>query len=155
MDLVFAGRTTEFSVDSTPLNPGYRSAVSCLSCGVPLGNPEGNQPWFEQSKYDKVLIPLVDEVAERLRKFGTGMYNNEPWKNNPHWQDDFWGKDNYDRLLKIKLRYDPDNFFTCHHCVGSDLKRRSGGSGAPWTSGTDVNMVYIPLMMFVLLLQFI
>lgn len=48
------------------------------------------------------------------------MYVNEAWKDNPYWQDDFWGP-NYERLLSVKLRFDPENFFTCHHCVGSEL----------------------------------
>lgn len=35
------------------------------------------------------------------------------------WQKQFWGQSNYDRLLTIKRKYDPDNHFTCKQCVGS------------------------------------
>jgi ribonuclease T2 len=38
------------------------------------------------------------------------------------WKRRYWG-DNYDRLLAVKKAYDPDNFFWCRHCVGSDLPR--------------------------------
>src|SRR6202034_906402 len=37
----------------------------------------------------------------------------------PHWQEAFWG-DNYDRLLAIKTKYDPDGLFVLHHGVGSE-----------------------------------
>jgi len=36
------------------------------------------------------------------------------------WKQRYWGK-NYDKLLKIKQKWDPDNVFWCRHCVGSDL----------------------------------
>ena len=29
--------------------------------------------------------------------------------------------DRYNRLLRVKQQWDPDNLFWCHHCVGSDL----------------------------------
>ncbi|XP_045170606.2 uncharacterized protein LOC123533020 [Mercenaria mercenaria] len=142
------GRTTEFPVDSTPLNPGYRTAVSSLTCGVPLADA-AKQPWFEQSKYD-ILIPIADAFSDRLRRLGTGMYFNEPTKNNPHWREDFWG-DHYTRLLKIKRKYDPENFFTCHHCVGSETK---GKSTTPWTSSAALNNVNDFLASTLLFLKF-
>ncbi|WAR21031.1 VAO15-like protein [Mya arenaria] len=63
--------------------------------------------------------------------FGSGMYLNEPWKDNPYWKEDFWGTENYERLLLIKRRYDPDNFFTCLHCVGSDVMDKTDPRPAP------------------------
>ena len=48
------------------------------------------------------------------------MYFNEPSIDNTYWREDYWGKINYERLVQIKQRYDPDNFFTCKHCVNSD-----------------------------------
>lgn len=38
------------------------------------------------------------------------------------WKSRYWG-DNYNRLLAVKKAYDPENFFWCRHCVGSDLPR--------------------------------
>ena len=37
------------------------------------------------------------------------------------WKVQFWGDaSNYNRLLDAKRKWDPDNFFWCHNCVGSD-----------------------------------
>ncbi|XP_060598787.1 uncharacterized protein LOC132752478 [Ruditapes philippinarum] len=132
------GRTTDFSIESTPLHPGYRTAVTSLTCGVALADPQ-SQSWFDQSKYDELLIPKADAFSKRLQRFGNGMYLNEPTKNNPNWREDFWG-DHYTRLLQIKKRYDPENFFTCHHCVGSEI---GGKSTTPWSSSASISRVDI------------
>lgn len=50
---------------------------------------------------------------------GAGTYGNEADYFEPEWQNSFWGV-NYPKLLSIKQKYDPDNVFTCHHCVGSE-----------------------------------
>jgi hypothetical protein len=50
----------------------------------------------------------------------TGTYVNEADYFEPNWQNSFWGI-NYPRLLRIKQKYDPDNLFICHHCVGSEI----------------------------------
>ncbi len=62
----------------------------------------------------------VQEVMERLRRAtpNSGSYANESDYFKPEWQESLYGT-NYDKLLKIKNKYDPDNFFTSHHSVGS------------------------------------
>lgn len=40
------------------------------------------------------------------------------------WQDAFWGP-NYERLLSIKQKYDPDRVLDCWKCVGFE----EGGAG--------------------------
>lgn len=32
----------------------------------------------------------------------------------------YWGKENYQRLLEIKMKWDPTMVFGCHHCVGDE-----------------------------------
>ena len=32
----------------------------------------------------------------------------------------YWGKDNYEKLLSVKMKWDPTMVFGCHHCVGDD-----------------------------------
>jgi hypothetical protein len=49
-----------------------------------------------------------------------GSYVNETDYFEEDWQESFWG-DNYERLLSVKRRYDPDNLFRVHHGVGSEL----------------------------------
>ncbi|KAI9375901.1 hypothetical protein BJX61DRAFT_531250 [Aspergillus egyptiacus] len=50
---------------------------------------------------------------------GMGSYLNEADRHNPWWKEDFYGAGNYDRLLEIKNKYDPDEVFYCPTCVGS------------------------------------
>jgi FAD/FMN-containing dehydrogenase len=50
----------------------------------------------------------------------TGTYVNECDYFQTDWQSAFWGP-NYERLLRIKQRYDPDGLFVVHHGVGSQI----------------------------------
>lgn len=63
----------------------------------------------------------VNKAMELVRGITpeSGAYVNEADYFEPDWKHQFWGI-NYSRLLDIKHRYDPDNFFRCHHGVGSD-----------------------------------
>ena len=65
------------------------------------------------------MQPDVAQFAESLRKFQDGQYINVGYVASPNWKEDFWGE-HYADLLDVKNLYDPDNFFTCFHCVGSD-----------------------------------
>ncbi|MCW8445337.1 FAD-dependent oxidoreductase [Fluoribacter gormanii] len=49
----------------------------------------------------------------------SGTYPNEADYFIKNWQSALWGS-NYPKLLHIKHKYDPENIFTCHHCVGSE-----------------------------------
>lgn len=142
MNSFFPGHVKDFGADSTPLHPGYRTASAALSCGVVLGDI--SKPLMEQAMYDDILIPMTDKFSRGLNKFGSGMYFNEPTKNNPNWRDDFWGG-HYERLLKIKRLYDSDNYFTCHHCVGSEFPSKwstaDETSDAPRHAGTYLSLV--------------
>jgi hypothetical protein len=50
---------------------------------------------------------------------GAGSYSTEADFFLEDWQDAQWGS-NYPKLLRIKRRYDPANFFRVHHGVGSE-----------------------------------
>ncbi|WAR20982.1 A2478-like protein [Mya arenaria] len=128
---LLGGKTTEAPLASTPLHPGYRSTVTSLSCGLSLGDAESGVPLLNQTTDNDELIEYFQTFAKGIRNFGSGMYLNEPWKDNPYWKEDFWGTENYERLLLIKRRYDPDNFFTCHHCVASDVIDKTDPRPAP------------------------
>ena len=51
---------------------------------------------------------------------GGGAYANEADYFQPNWQEAFWGG-KYERLLRVKRKYDPDHVFTVHHGVGSEF----------------------------------
>ncbi|PMB63643.1 putative FAD-linked oxidoreductase [Beauveria bassiana] len=40
-----------------------------------------------------------------------------------NWKMDFWG-DNYDKLVEIKRKYDPEDLLWCHPCVGNERWER-------------------------------
>lgn len=75
--------------------------------------------------------PNIDKIQSIIKKTyaamklfvdaapNSGTYVNEADYFQKNWQYVFWGK-NYERLLKIKNKYDPKGLFYCHHCVGSE-----------------------------------
>lgn len=50
---------------------------------------------------------------------GSGSYYNEGDYIDEAFQESYWGS-NYPDLLATKRKYDPQNAFTCHQCVGSE-----------------------------------
>jgi ribonuclease T2 len=88
--------------NATALGPAFRDAQFHLILGGAM-NEQNLQWWYE---------------------LGDGAYFNESPLQMENWKQRYWG-DNYDNLLAVKRRYDPDNLFWCHNCVGSDEKTRS------------------------------
>jgi FAD/FMN-containing dehydrogenase len=69
----------------------------------------------------KKYSQIANEAANPLRNLtpGGGTYFNEADVLEPDWRVSFWGP-NYDRLMEIKQKYDPTNFFHCWKCLGWD-----------------------------------
>ncbi|KAF4303649.1 hypothetical protein GTA08_BOTSDO14233 [Botryosphaeria dothidea] len=59
-------------------------------------------------------VPALARLAPQA-----GAYMNEADPNQPDWKKAFYGV-NYDRLLEIKKKYDPNNIFYAQTAVGSD-----------------------------------
>ncbi|PYI17264.1 FAD-binding domain-containing protein [Aspergillus violaceofuscus CBS 115571] len=64
----------------------------------------------------------VSHAMDALRQFtpDSGAYQNEADPFEPDPVSAFWGKANYERLLRIKKEVDPENMFTVHQGVGWD-----------------------------------
>jgi FAD/FMN-containing dehydrogenase len=95
-------------------------------------------PW-EQMVADQQKITNVWTASLKRLAPDSGAYMNEADHNDPEWQKSFYGA-NYDRLRKIKKRYDPQDFFYATTAVGSEawaldassrLCRVRGREGAP------------------------
>jgi len=76
----------------------------------------------EYINYSKLLQQTMDDLLGA----DAGGYINEASYEQPNWQTIFFGKENYDSLVKAKQRYDPSGLFVCHHCVGSDMWTSNG-----------------------------
>ena len=63
----------------------------------------------------------IREAMVELRKVvpSPGSYVSESSFFEKDWRHAYWGK-NYDRLLDVKRKYDPDGLFYVHHGVGSE-----------------------------------
>ncbi|KAL4973676.1 hypothetical protein BDW66DRAFT_168437 [Aspergillus desertorum] len=70
---------------------------------------------------EKVKTDITYNKYYAMRQLAPTMggYLNEADRNNPWWEEDLYGRTNYDRLLQIKNKYDPEGVFYCPQCVGS------------------------------------
>ncbi|KAJ7920489.1 hypothetical protein B0H13DRAFT_1708620 [Mycena leptocephala] len=103
------------------------------------GNPDNAvlPAWRNTERHFAVVIPLVDGQSEeealnnqerittefipKLKKLtpGSGSYNNEADYQDPDFKQAFWGP-NYDKLLAIKDKWDPDQLLYGSINVGGD-----------------------------------
>ena len=72
---------------------------------------------------------------KKLREFGDSDSIGSGFLPSLDWKNVFWGE-NYVKLLKIKIKYDPDNVFTCYHCVGSDRTDMMDLNESSWAPKT-------------------
>ncbi|XP_041361011.1 VAO-type flavoprotein oxidase VAO615-like [Gigantopelta aegis] len=116
---------------ATSVSPKFRSATFAMTCYT---------AWLDE-KDDEKHLEMGRQLNDDLVEYGDGVYYNEPSFYLPAWKEEFWGG-NYDRLLAIKRKWDPDNFLWCHHCVGSDLSP-SGKPGPITCAGDRANALWL------------
>lgn len=113
---LIGGKMREIGSNDTSVHPGFRKTLFSMSGGVSFGEagiPEAT-----------TLFVKTMELNDKFAQYGDGMYPNEAAQATPDWQSHFWGS-NYNRLYQVKLREDPDDFFTCDQCVGSEARLTS------------------------------
>jgi FAD/FMN-containing dehydrogenase len=106
----------------TAMNPAVADAFALAITGA-FGQPAypgvpGHEPdeAAARSKAEPVEKSM-DEIRKLLPRVGSYVWETDYFQ--PHWQEAFWGE-NYDRLLAVKSKYDPDGLFFLHHGVGSE-----------------------------------
>jgi FAD/FMN-containing dehydrogenase len=109
-------RDRETSVSPAVLSAAALAIVAAHGTGQP--GVRGREPDVVEGQADKARVAAAMQIIRDATP-DAGSYVNETDYFEPDWQRAFWG-DNYTRLLAIKHVYDPDNVFTCHHCVGSE-----------------------------------
>lgn len=76
------------------------------------------EEWSRMLEYQKLMTDTIMPAIEAITP-GSGAYMNEADFLQPNFQTVFFGS-KYDRLLDIKKRYDPDDFFYVATGVGSE-----------------------------------
>jgi FAD/FMN-containing dehydrogenase len=119
-----AGATAEAiaATKDTAMNPAVVDAFALAITGdfgqpaypgVPGHEPDAAAARTQAEAVDKSMDP-IRRLAPRAASY---VWETDYFQ--PHWQEAFWGE-NYDRLLTIKSKYDPDGLFFLHHGVGSE-----------------------------------
>lgn len=114
------------------VNPAMREMILHTTVFSPVSDVSLLSP-------EKLLVALqeLDGQVEKLRKVtpGSGAYFNEAGRMEPNWQESFFGKENYEQLLKIKKRVDPWEVFWAPMTVGSEGWSVETADGLPTGNG--------------------
>ncbi|GKZ96526.1 CAZyme family AA7 [Aspergillus niger] len=110
------------------VNPAWRDAAIDVVVGTPLSSTNTTLNIQNQRLITDVLLPQLEEITPR-----GGAYLNEADPHQPQWQKTFYGA-NYDRLLQIKKKYDPEDIFYALTAVGSE----------PWVQKEDGRLCLRP-----------
>lgn len=105
--------------------PAWRDAVVSASLEVPFSFAD---PWGEVLEGQDLITDVMQPTIEGATP-GMGTYVNEGDFRQPGWQGVFYGG-NYERLMAVKGRWDPEGLFYCGVAVGSEA----------WTVGEDGRM---------------
>ncbi|TFK67277.1 FAD-binding domain-containing protein [Pluteus cervinus] len=101
----------------TSVTPAWRNSAFQAVYGV-------SYQYQTTPAQEGVLMKTINQAVQDLRDLtpGSGAYLNEADILEPNHAEAFWGKQNYERLLKIKHKYDPNNMLTGWQYVGFDEK---------------------------------
>lgn len=92
------------------VNPAWRDAVVLVFTSGGQGSLAE-----QQNVVTNVVGPMLTNLTP-----DSGAYMNEADVNEPDFQQSFYG-DNYERLLSIKRKYDPNDVFYAKTAVGSEF----------------------------------
>ncbi|MEO8113976.1 MAG: BBE domain-containing protein, partial [Phenylobacterium sp.] len=124
--LAGASQATLAASRDTAINPEVLDAfaLAIISGDGPSGGPGLPEPDFAVARKDAVSIQTA---MFELRKAApnAGCYLSEMDYFNPDWRQACWGA-NWDRLSRIKRRYDSAGLFIVHHGVGSEAWSNDG-----------------------------
>ncbi|KAG9520865.1 FAD/FMN-containing isoamyl alcohol oxidase MreA, partial [Aureobasidium melanogenum] len=94
--------------------PAWRDSLFTMTIGIPLAQ---DATWAAMQNGQRQLNAWQDLL--RTVTPGGGTYMSEATYDNPNWKPDYFGA-NYQRLLSIKNKYDPQRLFWVNTAVGSD-----------------------------------
>jgi hypothetical protein len=117
------------------VNPAWRNAQSFLITAnmVPVNATPAQLKNASDTLTFDIMGPWRD-VAPNAE--GAGVYLNEADIQEPDWQKDFYGAENYPKLLAIKRKWDPRDVFYATTAVGSEAwEVRDGDMGLQTQNG--------------------
>jgi hypothetical protein len=115
--LVLAGSAGKFESlpgVSNAIPSAWRKAMISLQFGSLWDATRWDDMIADQKKMTEVYMPQLIDVTP-----GSGTYMNEADFNEPNWKEVFYGS-NWNRLVEIKRKYDPQSFFYNYKGVGSE-----------------------------------
>ncbi len=112
---VVAGGKVARNTSDSAVNPAWRRTVTHID----YGSSWADGVTLEQQRLvaDRITnkqLPLLRALEPEM-----GAYLNEADADEADWQKSFWGA-NYERLLKIKKKWDPQGLFITRRGVGSE-----------------------------------
>ncbi|KAJ6561918.1 hypothetical protein B0H19DRAFT_1233749 [Mycena capillaripes] len=97
--------------NTTSISPVWRDAVYHVTVKVPWN-------WNATTEEKRDGYDLVNTSINHLRAITpVASYSNEGAVHEPEHEIAFWGS-NYERLLQLKRKYDPEHILDCWQCVG-------------------------------------
>ena len=131
-----ASATIDLNQVNTTVATEMRTSLMALTCYSAMDDSSS----VTDRKYQ---VDVMDNLAENIfKKYSKWVYWNEPQHNFPKddWKERYWGGlPNYNKLLEVKKRYDPEGFFTCYHCVGYERVDNEDPSVCPLDKCTCSN----------------
>lgn len=98
---------------ATSANPAWRDTLWNLvveAIWLP-GTPDS-----ESKQISTAARAALDQIKQTLTV--QAAYVNEADPDEPNWQEVFYGAENYNQLVQIKEKWDPDNVLNCWKCIG-------------------------------------
>ncbi|KAI0110925.1 isoamyl alcohol oxidase [Nemania sp. FL0031] len=123
---VFVGLSLNVSQSNIAQNqnsvrPSWRNAALNAILSTPWPNGANLNAMHQlASTMTQTCVPALSRLAPEA-----GAYLNEADPNQPDWKEAFYGP-NYQRLLSVKERYDPNHIFYGSTAVGSDYYEVDG-----------------------------
>lgn len=119
-----SGTFKKYDGVSNAVHPAWRTAIMSMQLATAWDPTEWDAMLVKQKQITNEYVPQLEAVTP-----GSGAYMNEADFNQLNWQETFYG-DNWDKLLSIKNKWDPNSLFYNLKGVGSEA----------WTVAADGRM---------------
>ena len=109
--------------DSNAVLPAWRDAL--LSSSAAVSFPDNTT--FQDLQFIQAKVNTWQDWVKALTP-GSGSYINEATYDNPDWKSDYYGQ-NYERLLRVKEKYDGNFTLWQYASVGADVYWQENAEG--------------------------